>query len=234
MNVKHIIYARRRPRRRSFRWSNVFSLLLFAVLALMLFLVLDAGTTLYQHVNSDRNQANQTRIGTSLLLNTVRAVDETGAVSQADGPEGPALVLTEHLDSGNYETRIYLHDGWIVKEYTLASAPLDPDSSTRLTQSSTFSFEMVGADALRIHTDEGETVIALRSDDAIADARQGDSTTGGASTNSSNVAGTASGAAAGTVVNSTSGAASGVANGASTTAKPAGAADATSAGDAHA
>ena len=108
------------------------------------------------------------RMGTSLIANTVRAVDAVDAVTVGEGPEGRALVLVEHLDSGTFETRLYLHDGWIVEEYAVAGSPYDPAGAVQVAASETFSFE-VQPNAVRIDCDEGRTVVALRADGAVAD-----------------------------------------------------------------
>ena len=78
------------------------------------------------------------------------------------------MVLVEHLDSGTFETRLYLHDGWIVEEYAVAGSPYDPAGAVQVAASETFSFE-VQPDAVRIDCDEGRTVVALRADGAAAD-----------------------------------------------------------------
>lgn len=148
--------------------ANVFAMLLFAVLAIALFLALVGGTTAYQRISDDDQAARDMRRGTSLIANTVRAVDAADAVTVGEGPEGRALVLVEHLDSGTFETRLYLHDGWVVEEYTLAGAPYDPDGAARVVESEAFSFE-VQPTAVRVACDEGETVVALRADGAVAD-----------------------------------------------------------------
>ena len=77
------------------------------------------------------------RMGTSLIANTVRAVDAVDAVTVGEGPEGRALVLVEHLDSGTFETRLYLHDGWIVEEYAVAGSPYDPAGAVQVAASQT-------------------------------------------------------------------------------------------------
>lgn len=148
--------------------ANVFAMLLFGVLAIALFLALAGGTTAYERIAEDDQAARDMRMGTSLIANTVRAVDAADAVTVGVGPEGRALVLVEHLDSGTFETRLYLHDGWIVEEYTLAGSPYDPASAVQVTASQTFSFEVQGG-AVRIDCDAGRTVVALRSDGAVAD-----------------------------------------------------------------
>ena len=148
--------------------ANVFAMLLFGVLAIALFLALVGGTTAYERIAEDDQAARDMRMGTSLIANTVRAVDAADAVTVGEGPEGRALVLVEHLDSGTFETRLYLHDGWIVEEYTPSGSPYDPDGAVQVAASQTFSFEVQG-DAVRIDCDAGRTVVALRSDGAVAD-----------------------------------------------------------------
>ena len=170
--------------------ANVFAMLLFGVLAIALFLALAGGTTAYERIADDDQAARDMRMGTSLIANTVRAVDAADAVTVGEGPEGRALVLVEHLDSGTFETRLYLHDGWIVEEYAVAGSPYDPAGAVQVAASETFSFE-VRPNAVRIDCDEGRTVVALRADGAVADetlasgdaaagAAGADTTTGGA------------------------------------------------------
>lgn len=173
--------GRRRVAMGKFASINVFAMLLFAVLVLALFLALVSGTTAYRSIVDDDRAARDIRMGTSLVANIVRAADSSGFAAVGEGPEGRALVLKEHLDSGTFETRLYLHDGWIVEEYAVEGAAYDPDNAVRMTPSETFSFE-IQPTKVRICCDEGETVVALRADGAVEDgdaARVGDLTEGG-------------------------------------------------------
>lgn len=149
--------------------SNIFAILLFAVFALALFVALIGASSAYQRIADDSQAANAKRLNTSLLSNIVHAADSADAVSAMEGPEGDVLVLAEHLDSGTYETRLYLHEGWVVQEYALSDAPLSPKTATRLAESQTFSFTAEPR-LVRIWCDEGETTVALRSHDAVTDA----------------------------------------------------------------
>lgn len=160
--------GRKRMAMGEFAPANVFAMLLFGVLAIALFLALAGGTAAYERIADDDQAARDMRMGTSLIANTVRAVDAVDAVTVGEGPEGRALVLVEHLDSGTFETRLYLHDGWIVEEYAVAGSPYDPPGAVQVAASETFSFE-VQPNAVRIDCDEGRTVVALRADGAVAD-----------------------------------------------------------------
>lgn len=100
--------------------------------------------------------------GLSLIANSIRATDGTDAVGVADGPEGLALVLTEHLGNGDYETRLYAYQGAIVEEYTRAGTAFTPEKAREIVRSSTFDFTYTDG-LLTVHTDQGSTSVALRS-----------------------------------------------------------------------
>ena len=95
---------------------KLFPLLLFCVFFIALLLALIAGVTVHRHV-SDVQVANVSRReGIELICNIVRANDAKGAIAAGDGPEGKLLVIVQNLDSGTYETRLYLYKGSIVQE----------------------------------------------------------------------------------------------------------------------
>lgn len=150
--------------------GHAFTVALFALFVVALLLAILAGTGVYRALRAADGAASDERLSTSLIANAVRATDAAGSVSAAEGPEGPALVLTEHLDSGDYQTRFYLYRGFVVQEYALADAPLAPDAATPVVESASFSFELdEGSGLLRVSTDVGEVLVALRS--AGGDAR---------------------------------------------------------------
>lgn len=162
----------RQPSVAGIRVSDAFALVLFGVFALALFAALVLGTTVYQGIAADTDDARQLRQGTSLLANTLRSHDAADAVSAAEGPEGPALVLTEHLETGDFATYLYLQDGWVKQEYRPAGASLATEGAQDVVSSDTFSFEILDG-AVRISTDQGETFVSLRADGAVADADAG-------------------------------------------------------------
>ena len=132
------------------------------VIALFLLLALLVGTSAYRAANDVRSSSDNTRLGLSLIANSIRATDGTDAVGVADGPEGLALVLTEHLGNGDYETRLYAYQGAIVEEYTRAGTAFTPEKAREIVRSSTFDFTYTDG-LLTVHTDQGSTSVALRS-----------------------------------------------------------------------
>lgn len=142
-------------------WNHFFTLLIFAMFVAALLGALVLGTQAYSKINALSDAANDRRQALGVVVNAVRAADAQGTVGTLDGPEGPALVLTEHLDSGDYETRFYLYEGNIVQEYTLAGTPCTPEKATVLAPSDSFSFDYKDG-LLAIACDEGTADVALR------------------------------------------------------------------------
>ena len=131
--------------------GRAFITLLFAVIALFLLLALLVGTSAYRAANDVRSSSDNTRLGLSLIANSIRATDGTDAVG-----------LTEHLGNGDYETRLYAYQGAIVEEYTRAGTAFTPEKAREIVRSSTFDFTYTDG-LLTVHTDQGSTSVALRS-----------------------------------------------------------------------
>lgn len=142
--------------------GHVFTALLFAVFIMVLLIGIIAGTKVYNSLNTIQTSANNSRLGVSLLANTIRGNDAASAVATGEGPEGRSLVLREVLESGTYETRIYLYQGNVVQEYTLEGSAYTPERATQIVASDTFSFSYESG-LLTVTCDQGTSQIALRS-----------------------------------------------------------------------
>lgn len=142
--------------------SHVFTALLFALFLLTMLLSISAGTNLYRALYDTSTAADNERLGMGLMVNTVRANDALDAVAAGSGPEGQSLVLTETVGTDSYETRLYLYEGYVVQEYSLAGSAYTPQRATQLVESSQFSFTYKKG-LLSITTDQGTSQVALRS-----------------------------------------------------------------------
>ena len=137
-------------------FGRLFTALLFALFLIALLIALSAGTNLY------RTLGDTSRIATGLIANSVRAADAVDAIGTGQGPEGRSLVLTERLDGGTFETRIYSYEGVIVEEYAPADAAYTPEKAARIVDSVRFSFSYENG-LLTVYTDDGTVQVALRS-----------------------------------------------------------------------
>lgn len=153
--------ARGRQERRG--GAQLMSVALMAVFFVALMGSLAAGATMYRSAVEAQEEANDLHLQSGLITNVVRYNDVAAALREADGPEGPALVLSRTLASGTYETRIYHYQGQVLQEFAAAGRPFDPKGATPLMQTEEFSFE-VHDGLLTFTTDRGSFDVALRAD----------------------------------------------------------------------
>ena len=79
-----------------------------------------------------------------------------------DGPEGPVLVIAD--GNTGYGKRIWQREGHLVEDYAEISEGLSGDQANVIAETSVFEVERPAADRLIVTTDEGRTLITLRSE----------------------------------------------------------------------
>lgn len=149
------------------RSGHTFAIVMLVVFFVVMMGCLTAGVSIYRSVAGIHAETDALHMETGLLENIVRMNDAADSVQMTAGPEGDALVLVEELDSGTYETRVYLHDGAIVQEYAVAGRPLNPDNAIKIVDSTTFEFSFEDG-LLSMLTDDGVFREALRSEQGSA------------------------------------------------------------------
>ena len=156
------VQAARAPQGGAARAGRVFAVVLLALFLLALLGAVVFGTSVYRRLNERSADAADARSPLGVVVNAVRATDAPGSVERGEGPEGDALVLVERLDTGTYETRFFLCDGWLVEQYAVAGAPYEADGATWLAETGSFSFELDDG-MLTVSCDAGTARTALRS-----------------------------------------------------------------------
>ena len=143
--------------------GQYFTLLLFGMFVILLLMALWMGTVAFRTINTTQTSTDDARLALNSLQNRVRSFDEAGAFATGTGPEGPSIVFTYKLETGNYETRIYLYEGALVQELAFSDDPYLPMTATKIVQTQTFSFNYENG-LLSVTTDQGEMSVALRSE----------------------------------------------------------------------
>ena len=143
-----------------------FSFTVMSAFFIVMMICLVAGVAIYRGVSTQHARTNDLRMQSGLLVNIVRMNDMADCVQRAAGPEGDALVLVTTLDSGTYETRVYLYQGAIVQEYAIAGRPFNPDNAVRVVESSSFGFDFRDG-LVSMYTDDGCFQVAIRSAQAM-------------------------------------------------------------------
>lgn len=130
------------------------------------------GAQSYRMTTAGQLQNNRTRSLLAYLSAMVRANDAEDAVYIADGPgPGESAVLVIEDGSG-YAARIYRYDGYLVEDYGETKADYAPDTAMKIGPTQYFAlgwFPEQGA--LRVDTDEGSVLLALRSRGGVSDFR---------------------------------------------------------------
>lgn len=139
-----------------------FTIVLFVVFIAALLVALVVGTQVYSSLANVRTATGDSRMSSSFVVNSIKGHDAIDEIAIGQGPEGVSLILIEALDSGRYETRIYLYKGTIVEEYSLDQAPYDPSRATPLVESDIFDVSYQGG-LLTVYTQEGSAEVALHS-----------------------------------------------------------------------
>lgn len=142
--------------------SRPWFIVLFAAFVVIDLAAITLGINAYSDVATQQAAAEQQQLALGPIVSTIRANDADGAIARGEGPEGSSLVFIQTLDSGSYETRIYLYQGSIVEEYALAGAAYTPEKATVLSSSKSFDFDYDDG-LLTLSTDAGEAHVALRS-----------------------------------------------------------------------
>ena len=165
MNINYAMasaFERSKAPERERSSSRLFTVVLMAVFFVVLMFGLAAGASIYSSIAGVKAHTDDVHIQAGLLANTVHVNDAIFAVEQGQGPEGPALVLVEALDTGTFETRVYQYEGTIYQEYAFAGRPYNPANATPLFKSEVFAFSFDG-ELITVTTDKGTLDVALRS-----------------------------------------------------------------------
>ena len=136
---------------------------LFAMVILVILGLVIMGTTTYRRTVEANNDANATRAALSYVATTAKSLDSADCCRVEQGAEGDVLVLTEDAEGVTYETRLYLHDGYLVEEYAEADSPLSPDDATRIARTDELDFKLGDGGLLTVTTSWGTEHVALRS-----------------------------------------------------------------------
>lgn len=140
--------------------NRIFMSALFVMFVAVLLVAMWMNVTSFKAVEASRQADNYDRSTLSLIVSTVRANDREDGVAVGKGPEGASLVLVEHGEERDYETRIYLYEGNIVEEYAVASDPYTPKKASVVAASSVFSFTYEDR-LLSVTTDQGTAKVML-------------------------------------------------------------------------
>lgn len=101
------------------------ALMLFALYALCILAVLFSGSGIFSRISERDDKAFTARTMEGYLYTKLRQSDFAGGIAVEEG----SLILAGEQ---GYETRIYLHDGYICELFTRSDAPPQPEAGEKL------------------------------------------------------------------------------------------------------
>ena len=122
------------------------ALLLFGVFAVCVLAVLLTGADAYRRLTRRDNAAYDRRTCVQYVATRVRQADTLDGVSVEDFGGTACLALRD----GDYVTRVYCYDGWLMELYCAGGSELDPEDGERV----------MAAQALDLSLEDGMLTIA--------------------------------------------------------------------------
>ena len=126
------------------------------------FLLVVFGARSYSTSAVMQNDHMEMRALSAYIATSIKGSDSAGAVEIQNGANGPVLVIADG-DTG-YAKRIYQLDGELVEDYGKKDAALMPDQAMVIAPTAVFEVERPANNRLEVTTDEGKTLITLRSE----------------------------------------------------------------------
>ncbi|MDR0310300.1 MAG: DUF4860 domain-containing protein [Acidobacteriota bacterium] len=112
-----------------------------------------AGYGSFSRMNKSQDECLNTRVAMNYVSMSIRRYDTKGAVRVDNSPSGTRLVLGEDIDGESYETRIYLHDGYLRESFVPAETPFNEE----------YGFEIIPLDSFVIKRENNIIEIELSS-----------------------------------------------------------------------
>lgn len=110
--------------------NGLMALLLFGVFAACVLAVLLTGANAYRRLTQRDQAAYLRRTCVQYLATRVRQADSRDCVAVEDFDGADALILME--TGGDYATRIYCYDGWLMELYAAADADMEPQDGEKV------------------------------------------------------------------------------------------------------
>jgi len=112
--------------------DNLMVLLLFGVFAVCILSVLLTSADIYQRLSVRDQHSYDQRTATQYLTRRVHQADRLGDVSVRPFEGQNALVFTEEIEGGTYETLVYCYDGYLRELFVAAGGGFMPEDGEKV------------------------------------------------------------------------------------------------------
>ena len=124
--------------------DNLLALLIFGVFAVCILSVLLTGADVYRKLAARDQLGYDQRTAAQYLTTRVRQADQLGDVSIRYFEGQDALVFTEVIEGGTYQTLVYCYDGYLRELFAAAGGGFLPEDGERVLEARGLSIRQDG------------------------------------------------------------------------------------------
>ena len=135
-------------------WENltpVCQLVTYGLLVVAVLFQMFAGIRLFRNVTELRDDQDHLRSTVAYVQNELFVCEDPLRISVGKGPEGDLLILP--LADSEYAVKIYLYEGYIREELSIASDGADPTLAEKISDASSFSLDLSDPSVIRVSID---------------------------------------------------------------------------------
>lgn len=139
--------------------GEILSALTIAVLFLVILLLVVFTARSYQHGVDSQYENDTQRIVCAYVATAVKDHDG-GEVTPMDFDGHPGISIADG-DTG-FTHKIYLSDGQLLEEYSRTDMPVNPQTASKIGETSLFEIQYISENLLEIKTDKGASYVNVR------------------------------------------------------------------------
>ena len=147
--------------------DTVFVLMIYCVYALSVLVVLMLGGNVYKNMTAISREGYNERTCLSYIWTKLKNNDDGGMITVGQFGGVSALLLNEVYGDTVYQTRIYLHDGWVYELFCEEGMDFDPEDGMQMIRADSLGFEMLDSGMIKV-TSGAESVLVYPRTNAAA------------------------------------------------------------------
>ena len=139
--------------------SDILSALTIAVLFLVILLLVVFTASSYQHGAAYQSANDNQRVVCAYVATSVKD-NNGGAVTPMEFDGCPGLCIED--GTTGFAHKIFMKDGALLEEYSRTDMPVDPETATKIGETSRFDIQYIEDDLLEIKTDKGASYVHVQ------------------------------------------------------------------------
>ncbi len=139
--------------------GDILSALTIAVLFLVILLLVVFTARSYQHGVDSQYENDTQRIVCAYVATAVKDHDG-GEVTPMDFDGNPGISIAD--GETGFAHKIYLSDGQLLEEYSRTDMPVNPQTASKIGETSLFEIQYISDNLLEIKTDKGASYVNVR------------------------------------------------------------------------